>query len=61
MHYFAVDGSFGSADGIIVVDTSDFTGADWDEVEDASDAERVDVVKRIVAAKSGNPDQLVLF
>jgi len=43
IHYFAMDGNFGNADGIVLVQTQDWTEADWEEVENASDHERANV------------------
>lgn len=35
--YFASDGSFGSARGMVVIDTSKFTVEHWDSIEECSD------------------------
>ena len=45
--YFAVDGSFGNAVDILIVDTSNWTDAHWDAVEDASDSERIEVARNL--------------
>jgi hypothetical protein len=41
--YFAVDGNYGSADGMVVVDTTTWSEEDWTQVEEASDSERAQV------------------
>lgn len=37
MTYFAEDGSFGSADGMVILDTSKWSAVDWERVEQAGD------------------------
>ena len=41
--YFAEDGSFGDARGLVVLDTSNLTEEDWLTIEEASDSERAQV------------------
>jgi hypothetical protein len=43
LHYFAVDGNYGSADGIVIVDTSDWSEDDWEAIEMAGDSDRASV------------------
>lgn len=43
VHYFAVDGNYGSADGIVIVETSDWSEDDWQAIEDAGDRDRASV------------------
>lgn len=38
--YFAADGSFGDAGDLVVIDTTNFTDADWAAIEEASDLRR---------------------
>ena len=45
--FFAMDGSYGDATEMIIVDTSMWTGDDWQEVENATDFERSDVAQGI--------------
>lgn len=40
MTYFAADGSFGSAENLIIINTSRWTEADWDAVLSLPDDER---------------------
>jgi hypothetical protein len=49
--YFASDGSFGSADGLEIVDTSDWTQQDWEMIENASDSERAALARHIANVK----------
>ena len=46
-HYFAMDGNYGDARGMLMLDTTKWTDEDWDEIEEASDSERVGVAKII--------------
>lgn len=45
--YFATDGSYGDAQGLVTLDTSAFTEDDWDDIDRASDDDRRDVAMRI--------------
>lgn len=55
--YFATDGSFGDATGLVIIDTSDWDQDDWDHVGFATDNERLSVAREI---SESNPDQLQL-
>lgn len=46
-HYFAQDGNFGDATELIIVDTTNWTEADWEMIEDAYDGERATIAERI--------------
>ena len=41
--YFAVDGNYGSADGMVIIDTTNWSEDEWSQVELASDTERAQV------------------
>lgn len=41
--YFATDGNYGVADGIVLVDVSDWLDGDFEAVDDASDSDRAQV------------------
>ncbi len=41
--YFAIDGNYGNADGIVIVETSDWSEDDWSAIEMAGDADRASV------------------
>lgn len=47
MHYFAKDGNYGDADGLVVVDTANWLVADWALIEQASDEHKSAVAKEI--------------
>lgn len=51
--YFANDGSFGSATGMVVIDTRAWSDEDWTEVENATDDVRVRVAVE-VAIRNGD-------
>ena len=46
-HYFAEDGNFGNADGIAILDTSQWTEDDWMEIESSEDYARADTARQI--------------
>jgi hypothetical protein len=46
-HYFAVDGNYGGADGLLQLETDNWTEEDWTEVEEAGDAERCAIAEQI--------------
>jgi len=48
--YFAMDGNYGSAHGLVVIDTNGWTDEDWEAVENASDADRFIVAVTIAEA-----------
>lgn len=47
IHYFAIDGNFGNADGIVLCQTQDWTEEDWDRVETCTDDERANIAVEI--------------
>jgi hypothetical protein len=47
--YFASDGNYGTASGIVMFNTMPWSLDDWDEIDDASDNERVEVAEKIAA------------
>lgn len=49
--YFATDGSFGAAEGIQMVDTSDWVEEDWTMIEMTSDDQRPAVARAIANRK----------
>lgn len=53
--YFATDGSYGDADDILVIDTSDWSDDEWDAVRECADSARHDVARQIIEnASNGN-------
>lgn len=43
VHFFAQDGSFGHAEGIVIIETDQWEEDDWDMVADAPDSRRAAV------------------
>lgn len=52
-HYFSPDGNYGTADGLVTVDTESWTEEDWQEIEDAGDSERADIAEKINTKYAG--------
>lgn len=46
-HYFATDGSYGTADWLGTFDTDNWDDSDWSRIEDAYDDERLEVAENI--------------
>ena len=46
-HYFAEDGTYGEADKLVVIETSDWSEEDWEEIDDTPDWDRPRVAKII--------------
>ena len=38
--YFAMDGNYGSAHGLVVIDTNGWNDEDWDAIENSTDSDR---------------------
>lgn len=45
--YFSLDGSYGAADEVRIIDTSRWTGDDWEDIDRASDTDRLDLAIEI--------------
>lgn len=45
--YFATDGNYGPAQGLVIIDTSDFTDTDWEAIDIVPDSMRIEIAKRI--------------
>ena len=45
--YFAQDGSYGDALGMVIIDTILWTADDWEAMDEAIDYERVELAQRI--------------
>lgn len=41
--YFALDGNYGEAQGLVVIDTTKWSEDDWTQIEEAGDSERAQV------------------
>jgi hypothetical protein len=51
MYYFAKDGSWGEGEDLILVDedvTEEWTDEMWEEVTEASDSERLELVEKFL-------------
>ena len=55
--YFAADGSFGDAAGLIVLDTTNWDQEDWDHVELAPESDRLCIARDLA---DRDPNQLEL-
>ena len=54
-YYFAMDGSYGLLEeGSVIAYTDDWTLAEWQEIEDASDSERAFIARGIFAKHQRN-------
>lgn len=49
--YFAQDGSFGDAHGIIILDTDDWTNKQWLKIDQADDDDRIVVALEIATKR----------
>ena len=41
--YFALDGNYGEAQGMVVIDTTKWSEDDWTQIDEASDSERAQI------------------
>jgi hypothetical protein len=41
--YFALDGNYGDADGIVIVDTTGWSEEDWTAIDEVGDADRANL------------------
>jgi len=51
--YFAQDGSYGNANGLIILDALGWSSDDWERIENASDFNRLDVAIDIAQENGG--------
>jgi hypothetical protein len=54
LHYFTLDGEYGSAQGLILIDTSNWTKAQWDALEDSHPADRLTIAKKFAKQNRGS-------
>lgn len=52
MHYFAIDGNYGDATSIAVIDTKEWNDEDWALIDEASDDQRPMVAEQIAFIKN---------
>jgi len=57
LSYFAEDGAYGDASGILVMETTHFSELDWQMLQDCSDEQRTAVARLIVESYEPNADQ----
>lgn len=57
LSYFAQDGNYGSADGILVLETTGWSELDWQMIEEVSDEHRPAVARLIVESYEPDADQ----
>lgn len=51
LHYFAADGNYGSADKLVIVDTSDWDVEEWDIIDQTPDSDRAMVAFQMASGK----------
>lgn len=49
--YFAADGTYGDAEGLLVVDTTDWDEDDWAAVDYTTDSARLEIARQLVGSK----------
>jgi hypothetical protein len=49
-HYFALDGNYGVADGMVVVDTQNWSEADWQAIDEVGDRDRATLALALARA-----------
>ena len=53
MSYFAIDGNYGDADFLVVMDTTQWTAEDWDAIDESSDYRRIRTAQEIQEKYNG--------
>lgn len=61
LHYFAPDGNYGSASGMLVLETTFWREVDWEILESASDDQRANVARLITESYEKPEDISVLY
>jgi hypothetical protein len=51
-HYFTDDGTYGSVDGMEILDTTNWTPEDWDRIDEAGDSARLAEAKAIAVLRT---------
>jgi len=57
LSYFAEDGSYGNAVGLMVLDTTKWTALDWEIIDSVSDNHIPEVARLIAESYESNADQ----
>jgi hypothetical protein len=60
LSYFAEDGSYGNAVGLMVLDTTKWTALDWEIIDSVSDNERTRVSRLIAESYEEGADQVFI-
>ena len=60
MHYFALDGNYGDAEGLLVADSDLFTAEQWQEIEESTDTTRLEYARSIVAEDTWTRDTVIV-
>jgi hypothetical protein len=55
LHYFAKDGNYGSAEGLVIIDTTDWTDDEWADIDFAIDANRPMIAHSLSTKDSVKP------
>lgn len=58
LHYFSPDGQYGGAEGLQIIDTTNFTDDSWDEISALPDRYRVQAAAAIAANGGELPDDI---
>ena len=61
LHYFALDGNYGSASGMLVLETTYWRDIDWEILDSASDDQRANVARLITESYEKPEDMTVLY
>jgi hypothetical protein len=59
--YFALDGNYGDASGMLVLETTFWREVDWEILESASDSQRANVARLITESYEKPEDVSVLY
>jgi len=55
-YYFAANGSYGDARGLVIVDTEHFTDGDWEDIENCPDGTRLPLAQTIAKQRDTEND-----
>lgn len=50
-HYFAADGNYGDAEALTIIDTTDWTPEEWEELENVHESDRAAMAASIARCK----------
>lgn len=55
LHYFAKDGNYGTAEGLVIIDTTDWSEDEWADIDFSIDANRPMIALSLSTKKSTKP------